>query len=125
MHGAIVADALRTPWIPVVTSPRILSFKWQDWCASIGVPYQPWILLPLPDYPTYAKGLRSSLQAGWLWAQWSQQTLVHQPTAWNPSDSMASLLRHGQPILSKNSTLERLTTQLEDLLSSLKKSVAY
>ncbi|MEM8612529.1 MAG: polysaccharide pyruvyl transferase family protein, partial [Cyanobacteria bacterium P01_H01_bin.105] len=41
MHGAIVADALRTAWIPIVTSPRILSFKWRDWCASIGVPYRP------------------------------------------------------------------------------------
>ena len=129
MHAAIEAGALRTAWIPVVTSPRILSFKWQDWCASIGVPYRPWVLLPLSDYPPYARGLRSSLQAGRLWAKWGQQTLVHRPIAGPLSrstvDSMASLLKHGRPILSKNSTLDRLTTQLEDLLSSLKKSVAH
>lgn len=41
MHGAIVADALRVPWIPVVTNSTILSFKWQDWCSSIGVEYKP------------------------------------------------------------------------------------
>jgi succinoglycan biosynthesis protein ExoV len=40
MHGAIVADTLRVPWIPVRTSPKILPFKWQDWCASVKVPYR-------------------------------------------------------------------------------------
>ncbi|MEL6937096.1 MAG: polysaccharide pyruvyl transferase family protein [Cyanobacteria bacterium J06607_17] len=128
MHGAIVADALRTAWIPVVTSPRILSFKWQDWCASIGVPYQPWQLLPLPSYPKYARGLRSSLRAAKLWTQWGQQTLTHQPTNllnWSTADSMASLIKRGRPTLSSDSTLERLTTQLEDALSSLRQSGSY
>ncbi|MEM9265463.1 MAG: polysaccharide pyruvyl transferase family protein [Cyanobacteria bacterium P01_F01_bin.13] len=123
MHGAIVADALRTAWIPVVTSPRILSFKWQDWCASIGVPYRPWRLLPLPDYPKYARGLRSSLQAGYLRAKWGQQTLMHQPTKLlKPAitESLTCLLKQGQPNLSMDSTLERLTVQLEAALSSLK-----
>ncbi|MEO1396365.1 MAG: polysaccharide pyruvyl transferase family protein [Cyanobacteria bacterium J06634_5] len=40
MHGAIVADTLRVPWIPVRTSPRILPFKWRDWCASVNLPYR-------------------------------------------------------------------------------------
>nr|WP_228024678.1 polysaccharide pyruvyl transferase family protein [cf. Phormidesmis sp. LEGE 11477] len=40
MHGAIVADTLRVPWIPVRTSPRILPFKWRDWCASMHLPYR-------------------------------------------------------------------------------------
>ncbi|MEL7511768.1 MAG: polysaccharide pyruvyl transferase family protein, partial [Cyanobacteria bacterium J06554_3] len=40
MHGAIVADTLRVPWIPVRTSPKILPFKWWDWCASMEVPYR-------------------------------------------------------------------------------------
>lgn len=41
MHGAIVADTLRVPWIPVVCSPEIATFKWRDWTASLGLPYQP------------------------------------------------------------------------------------
>ncbi|MEA5462289.1 polysaccharide pyruvyl transferase family protein [Leptothoe sp. PORK10 BA2] len=122
MHGAIVADALRTAWIPVITSPRILRFKWQDWCASIGVPYRPWQLLPLPEYPKYARGLRSSLQASWLWTQWGRQTLGQPVTLLSRStaDSMARVISHGQPTLSKDITLERLTTQLEESLSALK-----
>ncbi|MEM9807557.1 MAG: polysaccharide pyruvyl transferase family protein [Cyanobacteria bacterium P01_D01_bin.56] len=125
MHGAIVADALRTHWIPVVTSPRILSFKWHDWCASIGVPYRPWRLLPLPEYPKYARGIRSSLQASWLWTQKTQQTLRHQPTkilAGSTADNLLSLVKQGYPFLSADHTLERLTTQLEEALASLKVS---
>ncbi len=123
MHGAIVADALRTAWIPVITSPRILRFKWQDWCASIGVPYRPWRLLPLLDYPKYARGFRSSLRAGGLRAKWGQQTLLHQPTqllSQSTVDNMASLLKHGRPTLSTDRTMERLTVRLEEALSSLK-----
>jgi succinoglycan biosynthesis protein ExoV len=38
MHGAIVADALRVPWIPVRMYSRFAEFKWQDWSQSICVP---------------------------------------------------------------------------------------
>ena len=41
LHGAVVADALRTPWIAVKSSEDIFEFKWRDFCASIGVAYDP------------------------------------------------------------------------------------
>ncbi len=41
MHAAIVADALRVPWIPVVLSPQNNTFKWLDWTQSLGLPYEP------------------------------------------------------------------------------------
>lgn len=41
MHGAIVADAFRVPWIPVECYDHILSFKWNDWCQSLNLPYRP------------------------------------------------------------------------------------
>lgn len=49
MHGAIVADALRVPWIPVRAYNFINRFKWSDWCASIIVKYSPNPMLPLSD----------------------------------------------------------------------------
>lgn len=41
MHGAILADAFRVPWITVSTSPSINDFKWNDWASSVGVTYRP------------------------------------------------------------------------------------
>lgn len=41
LHGAIFADSFRVPWVPINTSPAILNFKWHDWCASVGLTYQP------------------------------------------------------------------------------------
>jgi succinoglycan biosynthesis protein ExoV len=46
LHGAIVADALRVPWVAVRSYPHILEFKWRDWCASLDMVYAP-IALPV------------------------------------------------------------------------------
>jgi succinoglycan biosynthesis protein ExoV len=41
MHGAIVADTLRIPWLPIVIAPDALPFKWTDWALSMDLPYDP------------------------------------------------------------------------------------
>jgi hypothetical protein len=40
MHGAIVADAFRVPWVPVVIS-HSRPLKWHDWTLSLGLQYHP------------------------------------------------------------------------------------
>lgn len=49
MHGAIIADALRIPWIPITISPQIDEFKWRDWLGSVELDYNP-ISVPPPDH---------------------------------------------------------------------------
>ncbi len=46
MHGAIVADTLRIPWIPVMISPEVSIFKWRDWASSLKLDYNPVALPP-------------------------------------------------------------------------------
>lgn len=45
MHGAILADTFRIPWAAVKTHNKILNFKWEDWCRSMNIAYEP-IQLP-------------------------------------------------------------------------------
>lgn len=58
MHGAILADAFRVPWIAVSSSRSINSFKWNDWARSLGVTYQPRHIPVSTRAEAIAKGAR-------------------------------------------------------------------
>jgi succinoglycan biosynthesis protein ExoV len=130
MHGAIAADALGVPWIPIVTSPRILSFKWQDWCSSLGLDYRPYYVMPLwKFYPRTARGLRSSIRYGnyclnWLW-QTPLRTLPQLPGAGQDwvATQLEGIAAHGCPNLSDDSRSEKLTIALEEKLERLKTDI--
>lgn len=58
MHGAILADAFRVPWIAVSTSKSINSFKWADWAMSVGTSYEPLVLPVSGPYEAALKNER-------------------------------------------------------------------
>lgn len=44
MHAAIISDAMRVPWVPLITSGQINTFKWLDWTKTVNLPYMPIVL---------------------------------------------------------------------------------
>jgi succinoglycan biosynthesis protein ExoV len=109
MHGAIVADALRVPWIPAVTSPIISIFKWRDWCSSMGIQYDPVKLPSLWNPPSQPDRL------------WGVKTLIKRQFA---RVQLMNIMRNRAPVLSKETTLAHLTSELEARLDSFKRDVA-
>lgn len=69
MHGAIVADALRVPWIPFKSNAGIPDFKWTDFCLSMELDYVTKRLYRFSrigkTFPAYRK-IESSLIASFL-----------------------------------------------------------
>lgn len=122
MHGAIVADALRVPWIPVKTHPAILELKWQDWCASVGLEYHPqspgYLYHPRSFQGGWAKGADSMSIVDWLASPakqvrdwWRQQKAAQE---------LSELAKTVTPCLSSDACLERLETRLEEALERFK-----
>lgn len=127
MHGAIVADALAVPWIPIRTSTRILAFKWLDWCSSIGVDYQPRYIMPLlGGYPPLTGNQDLSRQVTQHWMNCLKQDQLRSLTrimAGKQKVIAAQLKRITQttrPCLSNAHQLEELTVELEQRLHQFK-----
>ncbi len=79
MHGAIVADALRVPWVPVACYDFISEFKWRDWLSTVDLSYQPSIVTSLYDVernlPTTSRAknvFKRALKHAGIWSEnWS------------------------------------------------------
>ncbi|VDS10750.1 Exopolysaccharide glucosyl ketal-pyruvate-transferase [Paracoccus haematequi] len=64
MHGAILADAFRVPWVPVRISNEFNDFKWHDWAESVEVRMQVQDALRLPRHVwLLLKGAKDRMRA--------------------------------------------------------------
>jgi succinoglycan biosynthesis protein ExoV len=105
MHGAIVADALRVPWVAVKTKADILEFKWNDWLSSLQVPYQPF----------YLKRFMSLL---------SQKNLPRFCDYQFTRSQLVRMIRTTKPSLSSLSTSNDLAEQVKVKVENLKSDVS-
>lgn len=50
MHGAIVSDALRIPWVAIVPFDKSHHMKWEDWAGALGLQVNFRHLAPSTEY---------------------------------------------------------------------------
>lgn len=124
MHGAILADAFRVPWIPIKTNPSILEFKWQDWCQSVGVEYRP-IAMKRLQQPRGTSG-------GWSKTDEPKINILLKPLrqvrdGWRQKETARQFLeivKNVSPTLSSDTQIEDLTVRTEQKLEEFKQDVA-
>lgn len=104
MHGAIIADALRIPWIPIVTNNTILNFKWQDWCQSLDLEYQP-ITIERLHHPRKKLDLLTPVRL-----------IRDQIRQKNTAQQLSQITKTIHPTLSADHKIEELTLKLENKL---------
>ena len=136
LHGAIVADALRTPWVPVTAYKHILALKWLDWAESVELTYQPHRLVA--QYQPEAVHSRLRRLKGWpqhgRGAQLAE-TLVARPAGalsrvWfrRQVERNARTLQHlaatAAPQLTRDTVLDRVVSRLLGALDQFKADVS-
>ncbi len=133
MHGAILADALRIPWVAVRAYRHVLRFKWIDWCSSLGLDYRPVRLLPLYSAPMLAQRLRKKsrdgkrhplLRLGLRGAAWTTDRFygpVPRVLAPRGVNAMRRLTETARPQLSDDHVIQDATSRLEERLAWFKR----
>jgi succinoglycan biosynthesis protein ExoV len=132
MHGAIVADTLRIPWIPVACYEHISSFKWRDWLSTLDLPYAPVKVPSLYDAERTADRmtrLKNGIKRG-------LSRVGVEPARWTPpppaktgaplrDQALAALTAasRGPSYLSNEAILERHTDRYVERLHALRRQV--
>jgi succinoglycan biosynthesis protein ExoV len=107
MHGAIIADSLRVPWIPIVSNPSILSFKWDDWCQSLSLEYQP-VYIKRLHHPRHKSDLLQPLR---ITRNWTRQKMSE--------FELRKIAKNSQPYLSNDNIINAKTRELEEKIEIL------
>ena len=119
LHGAVISDAMRVPWIPLKSSEDIFDFKWLDFTSGINKQYCPNDLKVSWNRVYYSGRRPSSLLKN---ATTRVRSLLTRFTT-QPKDTALSLLKASAtiPILSAESTLDEIDRVLTQAMIELQK----
>lgn len=124
MHAAIVADALRTPWIPVKAYNGINAFKWNDWLSTIGFEYRPNPIRSMYAYNDFVVGLVDKKRPGLppFLRNASVKSYVYGQELFLRSRTVKQFeaLKKLDPTLSKEDILDSRVDQLLEALEQVK-----
>lgn len=126
MHGAIVADALRIPWKAVCCYEHIYPLKWHDWCASVGLKYEPAMVTSLYDEERHLQGkdlaknkLKRTLQRAGIYKEGWDQPLKGRSSrkAIDEATAQLSALRNADFGMSTDQICVELTDRYLELVA--------
>lgn len=127
MHGAIVADTLRVPWVALSIYEHINGFKWDDWCQSMEVSYRPELVPPLTDNWSQRPDRRLR---GYLRRVMATGSLVRMGREDRPisplveiertADRLAEVRDRAVPMLSADQVLQERTQLLRERLGEVR-----
>jgi len=128
MHGAILADAFRVPWVRVAEYGHLNEFKWKDWGDSVGVAPTSHALPSLHDrsadrlLPTLLRHGRQWRRCGRPFRDVSVTSGAMQSSAADVNEAVSRLRQLddlSQGMLSSDSILRERVEQLVDAFAQL------
>lgn len=146
MHGAIIADALRVPWLPLVPLNTVHREKWYDWAEALDIVLEPKRLWPSSLTELSLAALRPASPPSLTEAVPAPVVSVAQPLSktarakrWLQATPLApyvdkglvalaarqlASLAHEEGQLSSDAAMERATSQMLEKLDLLKQRYA-
>jgi succinoglycan biosynthesis protein ExoV len=123
MHGIIVADALRVPWVAIQPLARIHRAKWQDWAETVDMVPR-FTSLPASNVPEWAwASALGGLHTARLWLGRNEHVLAEIATERLVAQAgrALGLAARTAPQLSPDSALDRCQSRMLDAVAALRR----
>ena len=143
MHGAIVADAFRIPWVPVVPLNAVHRDKWYDWAESLDLTLTPQRLWPSKLTELSLESMAAPTQNAAVevtehyapkrrsLASRAKGLILRTPFATMADDTLVDLAAYRltqlskiEPQLSRDSKIADITSRMQEKMEMVKRTYA-
>ena len=120
MHGAIVADALRTPWVALTPLDPQHQFKWHDWAEALGMTLRPRPLAAASFYEALDNFRLAGRSGKRFIRPWQRQLRGFAREGFEARAAASLAAAAAEPMLSSDAALSGAVAHLEESLSALR-----